>query len=33
VTGLDPAEWYGNVEILAARHVGQEAVDYVANIE
>jgi membrane-bound lytic murein transglycosylase MltF len=31
--GLDPAVWYGNVEILTARHVGQETVTYVANIE
>ena len=31
--GLDPDRWYGNVEILAARHVGQETVTYVANIE
>lgn len=31
--GLDPNVWYGNVEILAARHVGQETVTYVANIE
>lgn len=31
--GLDPAVWYGNVEILTARHVGAETVTYVANIE
>jgi membrane-bound lytic murein transglycosylase MltF len=31
--GLDPNVWYGNVELLAARHVGQETVTYVSNIE
>lgn len=33
VAGLDPNVWYGNVELMAARHVGQETVSYVANIE
>jgi len=31
--GLDPNVWYGNVEITVARHVGQETVAYVSNIE
>jgi hypothetical protein len=31
--GLDPNVWYGNVEVMAAKHVGQETVGYVSNIE
>ncbi len=31
--GLDPNVWYGNVEVMAAKHVGQETVAYVSNIE
>lgn len=31
--GLDPNVWYGNVELMAARHVGQETVSYVSNID
>lgn len=30
--GLDPNVWFGNVEVGAARIVGRETVDYVANI-
>jgi membrane-bound lytic murein transglycosylase MltF len=30
--GLDPNQWFGNVEIVAARMVGRETVDYVSNI-
>jgi membrane-bound lytic murein transglycosylase MltF len=30
--GLDPNQWFGNVEVLVARDVGQETVQYVANI-
>ncbi len=30
--GLDPDRWFGNVEIIAAREVGREPVQYVANI-
>jgi membrane-bound lytic murein transglycosylase MltF len=30
--GLDPDRWFGNVEVLAARHVGSEPVRYVGNI-
>ena len=31
-SGLDPNVWFGNVEHAAARVVGRETVDYVANI-
>jgi membrane-bound lytic murein transglycosylase MltF len=31
-TGLDPNRWFGNVEHVAARRVGRETVQYVANI-
>jgi membrane-bound lytic murein transglycosylase MltF len=31
-SGLDPNVWFGNVEIVAARRVGAETVDYVRNI-
>lgn len=30
--GLDPNVWFGNVEIIAARRIGRETVDYVSNI-
>lgn len=30
--GLDPNTWFGNVEVVAARRVGRETVDYVGNI-
>lgn len=30
--GLDPNRWFGNVEVVAAREVGREPVQYVANI-
>ena len=30
--GLDPNVWFGNVELIAARRVGQETVVYVRNI-
>ena len=31
-SGLDPNLWFGNVELLAARKIGRETVQYVANI-
>ena len=30
--GLDPNQWFGNVELVVAREVGQETVQYVSNI-
>jgi len=30
--GLDPNRWFGQVEIVAAREIGRETVQYVANI-
>jgi len=30
--GLDPNVWFGNVELVAAKEIGQETVTYVANI-
>jgi membrane-bound lytic murein transglycosylase MltF len=30
--GLDPNRWFGNVEVIAARVIGRETVDYVGNI-
>lgn len=30
--GLDPNKWFDNVEIVAAREIGRETVQYVANI-
>jgi membrane-bound lytic murein transglycosylase MltF len=30
--GLDPNQWFGNVELVAAKDVGQETVQYVSNI-
>lgn len=31
-SGLDPNRWFGNVELVAARRIGRETVQYVANI-
>jgi membrane-bound lytic murein transglycosylase MltF len=31
-TGLDPDVWFGNVELMAAKDIGQETVLYVGNI-
>ena len=30
--GLDPDVWFGNVEVVAAREIGRETVQYVSNI-
>ena len=30
--GLDPNEWFRNVEIVAAKRIGRETVQYVSNI-
>jgi membrane-bound lytic murein transglycosylase MltF len=30
--GLDPNKWFGNVELLVAKNVGQETVTYVGNV-
>ena len=30
--GLDPNEWFGNVELTVAKDIGQETVQYVSNI-
>ena len=30
--GLDPNVWFGNVELVAAKEIGQETVTYIANI-
>jgi membrane-bound lytic murein transglycosylase MltF len=30
--GLDPDRWFGNVELMVARDVGQETVTYVGNV-
>jgi membrane-bound lytic murein transglycosylase MltF len=30
--GLDPNKWFGNVEVVAAREIGRETVQYVSNI-
>ena len=30
--GLDPNVWFGNVEIVAAKRIGRETVQYVGNI-
>ena len=30
--GLDPNVWFSNVEVIAAREIGRETVQYVANI-
>jgi membrane-bound lytic murein transglycosylase MltF len=31
-TGLNPNIWFGNVELIAAKDIGQETVLYVGNI-
>jgi membrane-bound lytic murein transglycosylase MltF len=31
-SGLDPNVWFRNVEVAAARRIGRETVQYVANI-
>jgi membrane-bound lytic murein transglycosylase MltF len=30
--GFDPNKWFGNVEVIAAREIGHETVNYVSNI-
>jgi membrane-bound lytic murein transglycosylase MltF len=30
--GLDPNQWFNNVELVAGRRIGQETVQYVRNI-
>ena len=30
--GLNPNRWFGNVELVAAKDIGQETVQYVSNI-
>ncbi len=30
--GLDPNQWFGNVELVVAKEVGQETTQYVSNI-
>ena len=30
--GFDPNKWFGNVELIAAKDIGQETVQYVSNI-
>ena len=30
--GLDPNKWFGNVELVAAKDIGQETVTYVSNV-
>jgi membrane-bound lytic murein transglycosylase MltF len=30
--GLDENQWFGNVEVIAAREIGRETVSYVSNI-
>jgi membrane-bound lytic murein transglycosylase MltF len=30
--GLDPNQWFGNVELVASKSIGQETVQYVSNI-
>jgi len=30
--GLDPNRWFGHVEVVAAREIGRETVQYVSNI-
>ena len=30
--GLDPNQWFNNVELVAAQDIGQETVQYVSNI-
>jgi membrane-bound lytic murein transglycosylase MltF len=30
--GFDPNVWFGNVEVIAAREIGRETVNYVGNV-
>ena len=30
--GLDPNQWFGNVELVAAKEIGQETVQYISNL-
>jgi membrane-bound lytic murein transglycosylase MltF len=30
--GLDPNKWFGNMELMVAKDIGQETVKYVSNI-
>jgi membrane-bound lytic murein transglycosylase MltF len=30
--GFNPNKWFGNVEVVAAREIGRETVNYVSNI-
>jgi membrane-bound lytic murein transglycosylase MltF len=30
--GLDPNRWFGNVELVVAKEVGQQTVQYVSNV-
>jgi membrane-bound lytic murein transglycosylase MltF len=30
--GLDPNKWFGNVELMVAKDIGQETVTYVGNV-
>jgi len=30
--GFDPNQWFANVEVIAAREIGRETVNYVSNI-
>ncbi len=30
--GLDPNKWFNNVEVVAAKQIGRETVQYVSNI-
>jgi membrane-bound lytic murein transglycosylase MltF len=30
--GVDPNQWFGNVEVVAAKVIGRETVQYVSNI-
>ena len=30
--GLDPNKWFNNVELIAAKEIGRETVQYVSNI-
>ena len=32
VMGFDPNKWFGNVEVVAAKKIGRETVQYVSNI-
>jgi membrane-bound lytic murein transglycosylase MltF len=30
--GLNPNQWFGNVELVAAKEIGQETVQYISNV-